>query len=203
MSSGLPRQRWKHRGYIEQNRRRRVTLAPRPCSSARFSSSSASAVGRPGRSLRTSWRPRGETRSLLSCGRQVIYMDSVETDRTSARCPGRGHASATARVGKAHLSSFRLQRSSVCTRDELPVSRPRTLRTRDALLNAQGGQGARIAVENEMRSRCASIAAPGRDFPKCDRAVGIVAPANRLGDDVSMRAGCRCAKVRRRRWPSP
>ena len=120
---------------------------------------------------------------------KVIFMDSVETDRT-VRAVSRVGAMLPAHctaVGKANLS-FLLpaEIEQLYPENELPAVTPRTLRTRDALLSELKRVKERgYAVENEECDLdVKSVAAPVRDFSKrVIAALGIVAPANRLGDD--------------------
>lgn len=126
---------------------------------------------------------------------KVIFMDSVETDRT-VRAVSRVGAMLPAHctaVGKANLSFLPpAEIEQLYPENELPAVTPRTLQTRDALLSELKVAKERgYAVENEECDLdVKSVAAPVRDFSKrVIAALGIVAPANRLGDDRLEKGG--------------
>jgi IclR family transcriptional regulator, KDG regulon repressor len=131
---------------------------------------------------------------------KVIYMDGVETDRTvravsrvGAMLPA--HCTAVGKVSLSFLSPTEIEH--LYPENELPAITPRTLRTRDALFGELKGVKERgYAVENEECDLdVKSVAAPVRDFSKkVIAAVGVVAPANRLGDDRLDKGGV-AAKV--------
>ena len=120
---------------------------------------------------------------------KVIYMDSVETDRTvravsriGAMLPA--HCTAVGKSQLAVLSPAELER--LYPEMNLPPLTERSIKTRDALLSelkkiAEKG----YALENEECDlEVRSIAAPARDFSRnVIAAVGIVAPAARLTDE--------------------
>ena len=191
-----------HRGYIEQNRETEsYRLGPKTLQlgSIFIEQRECRRQARP--ILEDLMASTGETAVVAVLrATKVIYMDSVETDRT-VRAVSRVGAMLPAHctaVGKAHLSFVSpAEIERLYPENELPVVTPRTLRTRDALLNELKGARERgYAVENEECDLdVRSIAAPVRDFSKnVIAAVGIVAPANRLGDD-RLDAGGVAAKV--------
>jgi IclR family KDG regulon transcriptional repressor len=120
---------------------------------------------------------------------KVIYMDSVETDRTvravsrvGAMLPA--HCTAVGKSQLAALSPAELER--LYPERDLPPLTERSIKTRDALLTelkkiAEKG----YALENEECDlEVRSIAAPARDFSgNVVASVGIVAPAARLTDE--------------------
>jgi len=110
------------------------------------------------------------------------------TGRGPCGIPRRGPASRPLhRRGQGNLSFLpRAEIERLYPEYDLPSLTPRTLRTRDALLNELKEVRERgSAVENEECDlEVKSTAAPVRDFSKnVIAAVGVVAPANRLGDD--------------------
>jgi DNA-binding IclR family transcriptional regulator len=120
---------------------------------------------------------------------KVIYMDSVETDRTvraisriGAMLPS--HGTAVGKAQLAFLSPAEIER--LCAESELPALTPKTLRGRDALLNDLKGvreQGYAVELE-ECDLEVNGIAAPVRDYSNTVvAAVGIVAPASRLSEE--------------------
>ena len=180
-----------HRGYIEQNRRtENYRLGPRTLQ--------LGSIFIEQRECRRQARPileglmasTGET-AVVAVLRadKVIYMDSVETDRTvravsrvGAMLPA--HCTAVGKVNLSFLPPEEIER--LYPENDLPAATPRTLRTRDALLNELKGIRERgYAVENEECDLdVKSIAAPVRDFSKnVIAAVGVIAPAHRLADD--------------------
>ncbi len=192
-----------HRGYIEQNREtENYRLGPKTLQ--------LGSIFIEQRECRRQARPiledlmvaTGETAVVAVLrANKVIYMDGVETNRT-VRAVSRVGAMLPAHctaVGKANLSFLPLAEiERLYPEAELPAVTTRTLRTRDALVNELGVVKERgYAVENEECDvDVKSIAAPVRDFSKeVIAAVGIVAPANRLGDDRLEKGGV-AAKVR-------
>jgi DNA-binding IclR family transcriptional regulator len=120
---------------------------------------------------------------------KVIYMDSVETDRTvraisriGAMLPAHGTA-----VGKAQLAFLPpAEIEGFCAARELPALTPKTLRGREALLrDLKGVREQDFAVElEECDLEVNGIAAPVRDHAAAVvAAVGIVAPASRLSEE--------------------
>jgi len=180
-----------HRGYIEQNRETdNYRLGPKTLQ--------LGSIFIEQRECRRQARPiledlmvsTGETAVVAVLrATKVIYMDSVETDRT-VRAVSRVGAMLPAHctaVGKANLSFLPpAEIEHLYPENELPAVTPRTLRTRDALLSELKVVKERgYAVENEECDLdVKSVAAPVRDYSKrVIAALGIVAPANRLGDD--------------------
>ena len=180
-----------HRGYIEQNRvTESYRLGPKTLQ--------LGAIFIDQRECRRQARPileslmatSGETTVVAVLrGNKVIYMDSVETDRTvravsriGAMLPA--YCTSVGKVQLAHLSSAELDR--LYAENAFPAVTTRTITKRDALL-AELKLVARMgyAMENEEAElEVRSIAAPIRDFSnKVIAAVGIVAPASRLTDE--------------------
>jgi IclR family transcriptional regulator, KDG regulon repressor len=180
-----------HRGYIEQNRETdNYRLGPKTLQ--------LGSIFIEQRECRRQARPILED-LMLSTGEtavvavlratKVIYMDSVETDRT-VRAVSRVGAMLPAHctaVGKATLSVLPPEEiEHLYPENELPAVTPRTLRTRDALLSELKEVKERgYAVENEECDLdVKSVAAPVKDFSKrVIAALGIIVPASRLGDD--------------------
>lgn len=177
-----------HRGYIEQNRQtENYRLGPKTLQ--------LGAIFIEQRECRRQARPilenltavTGET-SVVAVLRanKVIFMDSVETDRTVRAVSRIGAllpAHCTA-VGKALLSALPVAEvERLFPEKELAPCTHLTLRNRDALMNDLKAVKERgYAVEHEECDLdVKSIAAPVRDFSKSViAAVGIVAPASRL-----------------------
>ena len=191
-----------HRGYIEQNREtENYRLGPKTLQ--------LGSIFIEQRECRRQARPileglmasTGETAVVAVLrATMVIYMDSVETDRTVRAVSRVGemlpaHCTAAGKVNLSFLLPAEIER--LYPENDLPAATPRTLRTREALLSELKGIRERgYAVENEECDlEVKSIAAPVRDFSKnVIAAVGIIAPANRLGDDL-LAAGGIAAKV--------
>jgi DNA-binding IclR family transcriptional regulator len=180
-----------HRGYIEQNRETdNYRLGPKTLQlgSIFIEQRECRRQARP--ILEDLMASTGETAVVAVLrATKVIFMDSVETDRT-VRAVSRVGAMLPAHctaVGKAILSFLPpAEIEHLYPENELPATTSRTLRTRDALLSELKGVKERgYAVENEECDLdVKSVAAPVRDFSKrAIAALGIVAPANRLGDD--------------------
>jgi IclR family KDG regulon transcriptional repressor len=191
-----------HRGYIEQNREtENYRLGPKTLQlgSIFIEQRECRRQARP--ILENLMESTGETAVVAVLrATKVIYMDSVETNRT-VRAVSRVGAMLPAHctaVGKANLSFLSPSEiEQLYPENELPALTPRTLRTRDALLSELKGVKERgYAVENEECDLdVKSVAAPVRDFSKSViAALGIVAPANRLDDDRLDKGGV-AAKV--------
>lgn len=191
-----------HRGYIEQNREtENYRLGPKTLQLGAIfiEQLECRRLARP--ILEELMANTGETAVVAVLrASKVIYMDSVETDRT-VRAVSRVGAMLPAHctaVGKANLSFISpAEIEHLYPGNELPAVTPRTLRTRDALLSELKKVKERgYAVENEECDLdVKSVAAPVRDFSGgVIAALGIVAPANRLGDDLLDKGGV-AAKV--------
>jgi DNA-binding IclR family transcriptional regulator len=180
-----------HRGYIEQNREtENYRLGPKTLQ--------LGAIFIEQRECRRQARPvlenltavTGET-SVVAVLRanKVIYMDSVETDRTVRAVSRIGallpaHCTAAGKALLSALSVTEIER--LFPEKELAPCTNETLRSRDALMNDLKAVKERgYAVENEECDLdVKSIAAPVRDFSKSViAAVGIVAPAVRLSEE--------------------
>lgn len=180
-----------HRGYIDQNKTtENYRLGPKTLQ--------IGSIFIEQRECRRQARPilenlaaaSGETAVVAVLrANKVIYMDSVETDRTvravsriGAMLPA--HCTAVGKSQLAALSPAELER--LYPEMNLPPLTERSIKTRDALLAelkkiAEKG----YALENEECDlEVRSIAAPARDFSRnVIAAVGIVAPAARLTDE--------------------
>jgi len=186
-----------HRGYIEQNREtENYRLGPKTLQlgSTFIEQRECRRQARP--ILEGLMAATGETAVVAVLrGAHVIYMDSVETDRTvravsrvGAMLPA--HCTAAGKANLSFLASEEIER--LYPENGLPAAASRALRTRDALLAELKGVRERgYAVENEECDLdVKSIAAPVRDFSKnVIASVGIIAPANRLGDDRLVSGG--------------
>src|SRR5512143_3713410 len=186
-----------HRGYIEQNKAtENYRLGPKTLQigSIFIEQRECRRQARP--ILESLMAATGET-SVVAVLRanKVIYMDSVETDRT-VRAVSRIGAMLPAHwtaVGKAQLAFLapaeveRLYHEPV-----LEQRTPRSQKTRDALLADLGATRQRgYAVENEeCDADVRSVAAPVRDFSgNVIAAIGIVGPVNRLTDQHLQQGG--------------
>ena len=126
---------------------------------------------------------------------KVIYMDSVEAERTVraiSRIGAMLPAHCTA-VGKAQLSLLAAEEIEKLYQDTvLEQMTQRSLKTRDALVADLARTRERgYAVENEeCDADVRSVAAPVRDFSKnVVAAIGIIAPAHRLTDQQLQQGG--------------
>jgi len=126
---------------------------------------------------------------------KVIYMDSVEAERTVraiSRIGAMLPAHCTA-VGKAQLSLLAAEEIEKLYQDTvLEQMTQRSLKTRDALVADLARTRERgYAVENEeCDADVRSVAAPVRDFSKnVVAAIGIIAPAHRLTDQQLQQDG--------------
>jgi DNA-binding IclR family transcriptional regulator len=191
-----------HRGYIEQNRdTENYRLGPKTLQLGSIFIEQLECRRQARPILEDLMTSTGETAVVAVLrATKVIYMDGVETDRTvravsrvGAMLPA--HCTAVGKVNLSFLSPAEIE--NLYPDNELPTVTPRTLRNRDALLNDLKGIRERgYAVENEECDlEVKGIAAPVRDFSKkVIAAVGIIAPANRLGEDLIYTGGV-AAKV--------
>ncbi len=180
-----------HRGYIEQNSStENYRLGPKTLQiGATFIEQ---------RECRRQARPvleglmaaSGETAVVAVLrANKVIYMDSVESDktvrvvsRTGAMLPA--HCTAVGKAQLAFLSPAEIER--LYPENNLTGLTGKSIKTRNALLTELKSVLEKgYALENEECDLdVRSIAAPVRDFSKnVIAAVGIVAPASRLTDD--------------------
>jgi DNA-binding IclR family transcriptional regulator len=122
-------------------------------------------------------------------------MDSVESGRTVRAVSRTGamlpaHCTAVGKVQLSFLPSAEIER--LYPDRELALKTDFTLRSREELINALSAiRDKGYAIENEECDlEVKSIAAPVRDFSKnVIAAVGIVAPANRLNDELLEKNG--------------
>ncbi len=180
-----------HRGYIEQNSStENYRLGPKTLQlGATFiEQRECRRQARP--VLESLMAASGETAVVAVLrANKVIYMDSVETDKTvravsriGAMLPA--HCTAVGKAQLAFLQPAEIER--LYPENNLPGLTGKSIKTRDALLaelKAVPEKG--YALENEECDlEVRSIAAPVRDFSKnVIAAVGIVAPASRLTDE--------------------
>jgi DNA-binding IclR family transcriptional regulator len=186
-----------HRGYIEQNRTtENYRLGPKTLQlgSIFIEQRECRRQARP--VLESLMEGTGETAVVAVLrANKVIYMDSVESGRTvravsriGAMLPA--HCTAVGKVQLAFLPSAEIER--LFPDRELFPKTALTLQTREELINALTAIREKgYAIENEECDlEVKSIAAPVRDFSKnVIAAVGIVAPANRLGDELLEKNG--------------
>ena len=186
-----------HRGYIEQNSTtENYRLGPKTLQlGATFiEQRECRRQARP--ILESLMAESGETAVVAVLrANKVIYMDSVETDKTvravsriGAMLPA--HCTAVGKAQLAFLPPAEIER--LYPENSLPGLTNKSIKTRDALLaelKAVPEQG--YALENEECDlEVRSIAAPVRDFSKnVIAAVGIVAPASRLTDEKLRKDG--------------
>lgn len=186
-----------HRGYIEQNRTtENYRLGPKTLQlgSIFIEQRECRRQARP--VLENLMERTGETAVVAVLrSNKVIYMDSVESGRTvravsriGAMLPA--YCTAVGKVQLSFLPSAEIER--LYPDRELFQKTGLTLKTREELMNALAEireQG--YAIENEECDlEVKSIAAPVRDFSKnVIAAVGIVAPANRLSDQLLEKNG--------------
>lgn len=186
-----------HRGYIEQNRDTesyRLGAKTLQLGSIFLEQRECRRQARP--VLENLMAATGET-AVVAVLRtnKVIYMDSVETDRTvrvvsrvGAMLPA--HCTAAGKTLLANLTSAYVER--LYPETELAAAGPRTLRDRDALMDELKRVRERgYAVESEECDlEVKSIAAPVRDFSReVVASLGIIAPANRLTNEHIEREG--------------
>lgn len=180
-----------HRGYIEQNREtENYRLGPKTLQlgSIFIEQRECRRQARP--VLESLMAATGETAVVAVLrANKVIYMDSVESNRTvraisrvGAMLPA--HATAVGKAQLAFLPSAEIDR--LYPDQALQELTPRSLKTRDALLrDLQASRTREYAMENEECDLdVRGIAAPVRDFSgNVIAAVGIVAPSGRLADE--------------------
>lgn len=180
-----------HRGYIEQNKQtENYRLGPKTLQigSTFIEQRECRRQARP--VIESLMATTGETAVVAVLrANKVIYMDSVETNKTvravsriGAMLPA--HCTAVGKVQLAFLAQDDVMR--LYPDEVLAGLTPKSIRSRDALLKelkAITEQG--YAIENEECDlEVRSIAVPIRDFLRnVVAAVGIVAPANRLSDE--------------------
>jgi len=180
-----------HRGYIEQNHlTENYRLGPKTLQlgSIFIEQRECRRQARP--ILEDLMASSGETAVVAVLrGNKVIYMDSVETDKTvravsriGAMLPA--YCTAVGKIQLAHLAAADVER--MYQESELLPVTTKTITSRAALaaeLKKVLERG--YALENEeTEMEVRSIAAPIRDFSKkVIAAVGIVAPASRLTDE--------------------
>src|SRR5574337_211796 len=186
-----------HRGYIEQNKAtENYRLGPKTLQigSIFIEQRECRRLARP--IIEGLMASTGETAVVAVLrGNKVIYMDSVETNKTVravSRIGAMLPANCTA-VGKAQLavlSSAEIER--LYPEPMIPTLTEKSLKTRELLLadlkrTAEKG----YAIENEECDlEVRSVAVPVRDFSKTIvAAVGIIAPAARLLDEGLEKGG--------------
>ncbi len=180
-----------HRGYIEQNKAtENYRLGPKTLQigSIFIEQRECRRQARP--ILESLMAASGETAAVAVLrGNKVIYMDSVETNKTvravsriGAMLPA--HCTAVGKAQLASLSSADVER--LYPEMNLPGLTDKSIKTRDALIaELKKTAEKEYALENEECDlEVRSIAVPVRDFSKnVIAAVGIVAPASRLTDE--------------------
>lgn len=186
-----------HRGYIEQNKStENYRLGPKvlQIGSVFIEQRECRRQARP--VLESLMAASGETAVVAVLrANKVIYMDSVETNKTVRAVSRIGAifpAHCTA-VGKAQLAALSpAEIEQLYPEAALPALTDKSIKTRELLL-AELKQTAEkgYAIENE---ECAlevrSVAVPVKDFSrKIIAAVGIVAPATRLVDERLEKGG--------------
>ena len=186
-----------HRGYIEQNKAtENYRLGPKTLQigSIFIEQRECRRQARP--ILESLMASSGETAVVAVLrGNKVIYMDSVETNRTvraisriGAMLPA--HCTAVGKAQLATLSPVEIER--LYPEISLLGLTDKSIKTRDALtaeLKKTAERG--YALENEeCDPEVRSIAVPAKDFSKSViAAVGIVAPASRLTDERLEKSG--------------
>lgn len=180
-----------HRGYIEQNKQtENYRLGPKTLQigSIFIEQRECRRQARP--ILENLMAATGETAVVAVLrANKVIYMDSVETDktvravsRTGAMLPA--HATAVGKVQLSVLADGDVEK--IYPENELTAVTPKTIMTRQALLDDLRTIRERgFAVENEECDlEVKSVAAAVRDFSKNTvAAVGIIAPMTRLTNE--------------------
>ncbi len=186
-----------HRGYIEQNRAtENYRLGPKTLQ--------IGSIFIEQRECRRQARPILENLTAMSGettvvavlrGNKVIYMDSVETDKTVRAVSHVGallpaHCTAVGKVQLASLSPAEIER--LYPEQNLTTLTERSIKTRDALmveLKKTASKG--YAIENEeVEIDVRGIAAAVRDFSKnVIAAIGIIAPVSRLTDERLEKGG--------------
>jgi len=186
-----------HRGYIEQNRAtENYRLGPKTLQ--------IGAIFIEQRECRRQARPileslmsaSGETAVVAVLrGNKVIYMDSVETNRTvravsrvGAMLPA--HCTAVGKMQLAFLPVPEIER--LYPESNLTTLTEKSIKTRDGLMAELKRTSERgYAIEHEEADiDVRSIAVPAQDFSKnVIAAVGIVAPTHRLTDERMQKDG--------------
>jgi IclR family transcriptional regulator, KDG regulon repressor len=186
-----------HRGYIEQNRStENYRLGPKTLQLGSIFIEQRE-CRRQARPVLESLMEGTDETAVVAVLRsnKVIYMDSVESGRTVRAVSRTGamlpaHCTAVGKVQLSLLPSAEIER--LYPDRELAQKTAFTLRTREELINALSAiRNKGYAIENEECDlEVKSIAAPVRDFSKnVIAAVGIVAPANRLSDELLEKNG--------------
>ena len=186
-----------HRGYIEQNRAtENYRLGPKTLQ--------IGAIFIEQRECRRQARPilenlmntSGETAVVAVLrGNKVIYMDSVETNRTvraisrvGAMLPA--HCTAVGKMQLSFLPAPEIER--LYPETNLATLTDKSIKTRDGLMAELKKTSERgYAIEHEEADiDVRSIAVPAKDFSKnVIAAVGIVAPTHRLTDERMQKDG--------------
>jgi DNA-binding IclR family transcriptional regulator len=186
-----------HRGYIEQNpatENYRLGAKTLQIGSIFIEQRECRRQARP--ILENLMTASGETAVVAVLrGNKVIYMDSVETDKTVRAVSRIGallpaHCTSVGKVQLAELSSADIER--LYPDQALPALTDRSIKTRDALvaqLKRIAEQG--YAVENEeVETDVRSVSVAVKDYSKkVIAAIGITAPVSRLTDDRLEKGG--------------
>ena len=186
-----------YRGYVEQNKAtENYRLGPKTLQigSIFIEQRECRRQARP--ILESLMSASGETTVVAVLrGDKVIYMDSVETNRTVRAVSRIGsmlpaHCTAVGKVQLASLSSTDIER--LYPEASLPGLTDKSIKTRDALIAELKKTAEReYALENEeCDPEVRGIAVPVKDFSKnVIAAVGIVAPSSRLSDERLEKGG--------------
>jgi DNA-binding IclR family transcriptional regulator len=186
-----------HRGYIEQNmatENYRLGAKTLQIGSIFIEQRECRRQARP--VLESLAAGSGETAVVAVLrGNKVIYMDSVETDRTVRAVSRIGamfpaYCTAVGKVQLAHLSRTDIER--LYPEQNIPALTERSIKTRDALMAELSGVADKgYALENEESELdVRAIAVPLKDFSKnVIAAIGLVAPASRLTDERLEKGG--------------
>jgi DNA-binding IclR family transcriptional regulator len=180
-----------HRGYIEQNTStENYRLGPKTLQIGAIFIEQRECRRQARPILETLMAASGETAVVAVLrGNKVIYMDSVETNKTVraiSRVGAMLPAHCTA-VGKMQLSFLPVPEiERLYPETNLPSLTDKSIKTRDVLIAELKKTSERgYAIEHEEADLdVRSIAVPAKDFSKnVIAAVGIVAPAHRLSDE--------------------
>ena len=186
-----------HRGYIEQNKAtENYRLGPKTLQigSIFIEQRECRRQARP--ILESLMTASGETAVVAVLrGDKVIYMDSVETNRTVRAVSRIGsmlpaHCTAVGKVQLASLSSADIEQ--LYPEVNLPGLTNRSIKTRDALIaELKRTAEKEYALENEECDlEVRGVAVPVKDFSKkVIAAVGIEAPSSRLTDERLEKGG--------------
>jgi len=186
-----------HRGYIEQNSStENYRLGPKTLQLGSIFIEQRECRRQAHPVLEQLMEATGETAVVAVLrANKVIYMDSVESvrtvravSRTGAMLPA--HCTAVGKVQLSFLPVAEIER--LYPDHQLSPKTTLSLQTRDDLLGSFAAIRDRgYAVENEECDlEVKSIAAPVRDFSKnVIAAVGIIAPASRLSDELLEKSG--------------